>query len=147
MSDNIDVITELLIAQLLEDDLRNIASTKDVEQVQLEEVLSASSSPANPVCKPQIAPPSLAEFNIAQELFVASFRLASDAALAESLRTQDTSIVANQQHAQKVAAGEKKILLDAEFAKRLQDIFDNDEDVGDAAHDADRWSIKLVSDE
>jgi len=145
MSDNIDVITELLIAQLLEDDLRNIASTKDAEQVQLEEVLSASSSPANPVCKPQIGPPS--EFNIAQELFVASFRLASDAALAESLRTQDTSIVANQQHAQKVAAGEKKILLDAEFARRLQDIFDNDEDVGDAAHDADRWSIKLVSDE
>ncbi|KAJ7432895.1 hypothetical protein B0H11DRAFT_2123541 [Mycena galericulata] len=107
-----DVLSELLIAQLLEEDLRLLGSAKEAERLQLDQVLAV---------------------DIALEIYAEDARVSSDAAYAQ--RFQNSNI-ADLQYAQKVAASEKKLMLDAEFARRLQAVDDDGQDT-DQVKDAE----------
>ncbi|KDQ60169.1 hypothetical protein JAAARDRAFT_597882 [Jaapia argillacea MUCL 33604] len=119
-----DALTELLIAQLLQEDLRDAAATKEAEKIQLDLVLADSAMRKGHIPKRSYntrsnTPP--ADGDVALELLAADARLTGDAVYAQSLQLSDeASVVANMQFAMRVAAAEKKALLDAEFARRLQ---------------------------
>jgi hypothetical protein len=137
-----DLSTELLISQLLEEDLRSIEYGKYAEQLQLDEFPADSSTP-------QLKEPSFVDDEeTAVRLFVQGSRLSTDAACAELLQhSVDVSNVASQQLAQKLAAAERKYLLDAEFAKRLQAADDGGEvDTDDPQmQDAERYLFHSIT--
>ena len=116
-----DISTELLIAQLLEEDLANIEHGKVAEQIQLNLILHGTPETTQPHSQEVGDDPDTDE-DLAMRMFVESARITGDSAYAQSL--YDPFDVASYQLAQKLAAAEKKIMLDAEFAKRLQAVHD-----------------------
>ncbi|PCH44865.1 hypothetical protein WOLCODRAFT_78291 [Wolfiporia cocos MD-104 SS10] len=120
-----DILSELLVAQLLEEDLRNLAFAQEAEQVQLEEALAVSSLAAgcNPKLKQKaVTEEALRDVDIAFQTLAAEVRLSSDAAYAQSLQHLDDSNAAASRHqALRLAAAERKYMLDAEYARRLQE--------------------------
>ncbi|KAF9652364.1 hypothetical protein BDM02DRAFT_3089237 [Thelephora ganbajun] len=132
-----DISTELLIAQLLEEDLANIEHGKVAEQIQLDLVLYDDPDITQPHSQKVDDEPDTDE-DLAIRLFVENARVTGDAAYAQSLH--NSFDVASYQLAQKLAAAEKKIMLDAEFAKRLQAANDSGEIDTDAPEmqDADK---------
>ena len=132
-----DISTELLIAQLLAEDLANIEHGKVAEQVQLNLILYGTPETPQPHSQKVDDAPDTDE-DLAMRMFVESARVTGDFAYAQSLH--DTFDVASYQLAQKLAAAEKKIMLDAEFAKRLQAVGDAGQVDTDAPEmqDADR---------
>jgi hypothetical protein len=134
---SLDIETELLIAQLLEEDLAAIENGKVAEKLQLNLVLC--DDPNIPQPHSQKVDDNLeTDEDLAIRMFAESARVTADAALAQSL--YNPFDVASYQLAQKLAAAEKKIMLDAEFAKRLQAAGDSGEIDPDAPEmqDADR---------
>lgn len=134
---SIDIETELLIAKLLEEDLTTIENGKVAEQLQLNLVLHGDPNTAQPHSQKVDNDPDTDE-DAAIRMLAESARVTADAALAQSL--YNPFDVASYQLAQKLAAAEKKIMLDAEFAKRLQAADDSGEIDADAPEmqDADR---------
>lgn len=131
-----DIATELLIAQLLEEDLANVEHGKVAEQLQLNLILYGSPEPPQPHSQQDDNGPESDE-DVATRMLVESARLTGDAAYAQSLNSFD---IASYQLAQKLAAAEKKIILDTEFAKRLQAAADSGDIDTDAPEmqDADK---------
>lgn len=123
-----DIATELLIAQLLEEDLANVEHGKVAEQLQLNLMVHDSPEPPQPHSQKVNDRPETDE-DVAARMLVDSARITGDSAYAQSLNAFD---VASYQLAQKLAAAEKKLMLDAEFARRLQAA----EDSGDIDTDA-----------
>ncbi|KAI0084696.1 hypothetical protein BDY19DRAFT_1060100 [Irpex rosettiformis] len=115
-----DVASELLIADLLEEDLRNVA--KEIQHLgnaQQSESLKDDADQLN-------------DFAVALAMLAADVRMSGDAAYAQALQhSDDAASIANRQYAQQLLAAEKKIALDAEFARRLQQL----EDRGTAGND------------
>nr|GAT58831.1 predicted protein [Mycena chlorophos] len=134
MAHDSDALSELLIAQLIEEDLRLISATNDAERMQLDHALAASAQASGRI--PKFSKPLPAEEDqlVALNVFAADARLTGDAAYAQKVQSQS---LADMQYAQKIAAAEKKLMLDAEFARRLQAMDDGGEDM-DAADDAER---------
>jgi len=140
-----DVVDGLLVAEILQRDLDDIFNANEAEKMQIEEVLAASARTARVI--PNLT--SVREYNettldhdIALQLVAADARRVSDSAYAESLQLdQDAAFVANQQEAQRVVASDKKLMLDAAFARRLQELLDSDEIELDERQDIDRYSI------
>ena len=116
-----DISTELLIAKLLEEDLANIEHGKVAEQLQLNLILCDTPDTIPPHSQEVDDVPETDE-EVAMRMFVENARVTGDAAYAQSLH--NSLDIASYQLAQKLAAAEKKILLDAEFAKRLQAVED-----------------------
>ncbi|KZT28083.1 hypothetical protein NEOLEDRAFT_1161274 [Neolentinus lepideus HHB14362 ss-1] len=115
-----DVLSELLIAQLLEEDMQSLASAKAAEKLQLDTVIAQSAQAKQRIPKVSKPVPKTDE-DLALELLAADSRLTSDAAYAQMLQqTTDVNIVAGRHSAMQLAAAERKALLDAEFARRLQ---------------------------
>ena len=115
---SVDTLSELLIAQLLEDDMRMLTDAREAERLQLTDI-PGKAAPQNVE----------SDEDIAFKLFMEEARLNGDAALAQALQqSTDSSAIAGQQLAQKLAAAEKKFVLDAEFARRLQERTDHDDD-------------------
>ena len=131
-----DIATELLIAQLLEEDLANVEHGKVAEQLQLNLILYDSPEPPGPHSQKVDEEPQSDE-DVAARMFVESARLTGDSAYAQNLNSFDA---ASYQLAQKFAAAEKKIMLDAAFARRLQAVVDSGELDTDAPdmQDADK---------
>lgn len=133
-----DVLSEMLIAQLIEEDMRMLASHHQAESLQFTQVLADSTKGEGgiqQVARPE--PPQ--DIEMAARLWAEEARLSGDAALAQSLQhSDDVEATANRQYAMRLAASEKKAMLDLEFAKRLQ-AADDDADL-DAPHmmDAER---------
>lgn len=148
---NDDVLSELLIAQLLEEDLRLLAQAQEAERIQLAHVLSQSrlllptalSGSREPSPFPSAADADLTEKDseIALQMMVVEARLEGDAAYArELLRVQNAGMIADQQAAQKWAATEMKANLDKEFAKRLQRLQEEGRDInGPDMRDVERY--------
>ena len=137
-----DVASELLIAQLLEEDLANIERGKVAEQLQLNFILYDSPEPPQPHSqKVDDGPGTETDQDIATRTFVRDARLTGDSTYAQSLNGND---IASYQLAQKLAATEKKIMLDAEFARRLQAVVDNGRIDMDAPEmqDADKYVVE-----
>jgi len=132
-----DISTEILIAQLLEEDLASIEHGKVAEQLQLNLILYGTLDASQPHSQKIDDTPATDE-DVATRMLVDSARMTGDAAYARSL--QNSFDIASHQLAQKLAAAEKKIMLDAEFAKRLQAAVDSGEMDTDAPEmqDADR---------
>ena len=123
MSNDSDVSTELLIAQLLQEDLRDIAYAQEAENAQLSQALIDSAHAAGRFSKKSKAtdygPPTDAD--LALRMLAEEARISSDAAFAQSLQHEnDTNVATSRMFALKMAAAEKKFMLDAEFARRLQ---------------------------
>ncbi|KAI0360484.1 hypothetical protein OH77DRAFT_1501240 [Trametes cingulata] len=136
---NNDMLTELLIAQMLEEDMRHLEDMRAAEQLQLGEALRTSALAAGRFPK-RSHPTKLghSDQDVALEILSAEVIANKDAVIAQALQHQeDSNLVASRQYAQKLAAAEKKCALDAEFARRLQQALDDgDEDVEmrDAEH-------------
>jgi hypothetical protein len=120
-----DVSTDLLVAELLYAEFREFSFAKAAEDLQLAEFFSSSDSPAKMETDN--------DMELTLRLVAEDVRIASDAAYARLLQqTGDTdivNIVAGQQLAQKLAAAEKKTLIDVEFAKKLQDMINSGKDL------------------
>lgn len=116
-----DHLSELLIAQLFEEDLQNLKYQDEAERIQLEEIMGGKSS-LNPVTYASTTPD---DAKYALELQMKDAVQTGDALYAQSLQMGDASLVAGMQYALKLAAMERNIALDNEFAKRLQEVDDS----------------------
>ena len=138
-----DLLSELLIARLLQEDLDLWASAVEAERIQLDGILTSSAPDTMDhnieiIC-PSISEPLVDDGDLALAIFAADARLTSDAAYVESLQlSEEASFVASQQYAQTVAAAEKKLLLDTEFARKLQDAENAGTAKSGVLEDADR---------
>ncbi|KIM74131.1 hypothetical protein PILCRDRAFT_828552 [Piloderma croceum F 1598] len=121
-----DLLSELLIAQLLQEDLDLWTFAVEAEKIQLDGILTSSAPDTMDhnmeITCPFVSEPPVDDGDLALAIFAADARLTSDAAYVESLQlSEEASFVASRQYAQTVAAAEKKLLLDTEFARKLQD--------------------------
>ncbi|CAL1708947.1 unnamed protein product [Somion occarium] len=117
-----DVLSELLVAQLLEEDMRTFADAREAERLQMTQVLADSSRASGRIPKKFNIKDTMSDGDVALQLMAEEARLSGDAALAQALQhSVDSSVTAGQQEAQRLAAAEKKLMLDAEFARRLQE--------------------------
>lgn len=130
LSHAVDVASEVLIADLLEEDLRALIK-EGIQQGQ-----GHSSE-----CSAEPTDQSTGDFAIALAVLAADVRMSSDAAYAQSLQhSDDTASVASRQYAQQLCATEKRIALDVEFARRLQRL----EDTGKIKAGDDLQDIEAV---
>lgn len=139
---NDDALSELLIAQLLEEDLRLLAQAQEAERIQVKQALSDTSHLGQPGkthnhANKRIPSPShirdhvdqvQKDTNVALQLMVAEARIGGDVAVAQEMKRAQDSTLLDQQAAQKWAAAEVKSMLDAEFARKLQEMEDEFED-------------------
>ncbi|KAI0938557.1 hypothetical protein AcV5_000209 [Taiwanofungus camphoratus] len=136
-SNEVDAPTELLIAQLFEEDLRTSFYTQEAERMQLNQALADSALAAGQIPHEPAASVRgfLTDSDIALEWSIADARVSGDAAYAQVLQhSEDVNTIMSQQYAQRIAAIEKKALLDAEYARKLQDINDTGRaDIDDAS--------------
>jgi hypothetical protein len=141
---SIDISTELLIAQLLEEDLANIGHGKVAERLQLNLILYGTPDIAQPHSQ-KLDDDLDTDGDVATRMLVKSARVTGDAAYAQNLHNSFDA--ASYQLAQKLAAAETKIMLDAEFAKRLQAVHDAGEVDTDAPEmqDADKYVAECPS--
>ena len=147
---NSDVLTELLIAKLLEEDLLSIEDTRTAEVLQLHEALNSSALAAGRFPRKfqpmQGTPVRQTDHDFAIDVLAAEINANKDALMAQALQhAEDSNMAASRQYAQKLAAAEKKCLLDAEFARRLQQQFDDGQDDERAMRDAERCRRSFVS--
>ncbi|KAJ7627525.1 hypothetical protein DFH06DRAFT_1227387 [Mycena polygramma] len=129
-----DILSEILIAQLLQEDLCFLGSAKEAERLQLDQVFAVSARAKGRI--PKFSEAALApkeDEDVALEILAEDARVTSDAAYAQRVQS---STIADMQYAQKVAAAEKKLMLDAEFAKQLQAVDDEGRDT-DKVKDAE----------
>lgn len=89
-----DVLTDLLIAQLLEDDLKALSHAQAAEKLQLDHVLAASSLASGrfPKFSKRGSGPEPLDGDFAFEILTADARCTSDAAYAKSFAVQRRSI-------------------------------------------------------
>jgi uncharacterized protein (DUF1501 family) len=135
-----DVLDGLFVAEILQHDLDDIVSAQEAERLQIEEILVATAVDKlrAGVDIPKYGAPH-SDRELALQLLIADARRASDSAYAEKLQVdQDATLMASLQEAQRVAAAEKKFMLDAAFAKRLQEIMDSEGIEVDREQDVDR---------
>jgi hypothetical protein len=104
-----DVLSEILIAQLLEEDLRLLGSAKEAERLQLDQVLAISARAKGRIPKFSAttgASVIKGDEDVALEVLAEDARVSSDAAYAQRVQT---STIADMQYAQRVAAAEKSV--------------------------------------
>lgn len=143
-AESFDISTELLIAQLLQEDLANLEHGKVAEQVQLNLILYDNPDPPQPHSQKVDDEPETDEV-LAARMLVDNARLTADVAYAQKLHHSFDP--ASYHLAQTLAAAEKTLMLDAEFAKRLQAAGDSgkfDMDAPDM-QDADKYVAERFS--
>ncbi|THH30196.1 hypothetical protein EUX98_g3975 [Antrodiella citrinella] len=135
-----DVLSELLIAQLLEEDMRILSNQQEAETLQITQAIADSVRGKSRIPM-RAARETTPDVDVALRIMAEEARLSGDAALAQSLQhSTDAEATANRQCAMRLAASDKKDLLDAEFARRLQEVDEEEEDM-DAPHMKDAESV------
>ncbi|KAI0674525.1 hypothetical protein C8Q78DRAFT_1015358 [Trametes maxima] len=127
---NNDMLTELLIAKMLEDDMRALENARAAEELQLSEAMQSSALAAGRFPR-RVQPVSLgvSDEDVAFDILSSEILANKDAAIAQAMQhAEDSNVIASKQYAQKLAAAEKKCALDAEFARRLQEAMNNGEE-------------------
>ncbi|KAI0766296.1 hypothetical protein BC629DRAFT_1596451 [Irpex lacteus] len=138
MAAAVDTASELLIAQLLEDDLRVAEEARQLEQAQLEQSLKDSALLSGKFPKRTKPVAETSDVALALAMLAADVRMSSDAAYAQALQhSDDAASIASRQYAQQLLAAEKKVALDVEFARRLQQL-ENSGDIDENMDDAER---------
>lgn len=122
-----DIASQMLIAELLNEELNDRLSSQYAEQLQANELsaieLHEGGTAATP--QPEVVVP-VDDFELALRLSASDTRACGDAALAAKYQLHlDANFTAGRQYAQQVAAAEAKIILDAEYARRVQAAYDN----------------------
>lgn len=127
---NDDMLNELLIAKLLEDDMHALENARAAETLQLQEALSTSALAAGRFPKKNVKNRGSSDHeDVVLDVLAAEIYANRDALLAQALQhAEDSAMAASRQYAQRLAAAEKKCVLDAEFAKRLQQVIDDGDD-------------------
>ena len=141
---NADMLNELLIAKLLEDDMLALENARAAEELQFHEALSSSALASggfpDKAKASAVGAVGKTDNDLVLDVLGAEINASKDALMAQALQhAEDSNMAASRQYAQKLAAAEKKCLLDAEFARRLQlqlDDGDDDDDMLDL--DAER---------
>jgi hypothetical protein len=107
-----DVLSELLIAQLLEEDLRLLGSVQEAERLQFDQVIAVSARATGRIPKfsgaAGVHAAAKDDGDFALEIYTEDARISSDSAYAQRVQTSN---VADLQYAQKVAAAEKSVSL------------------------------------
>ena len=146
--DTTDQASELLIAQLLEEDLRLVEEARQLEQAQLAQSLKDSALLSGKIPKKTLPATETDDMAIALTMLAADVRVGSDAAYAQTLQhSDDVASIASQQYAQRLLAAEKKVALDIEFARRLQQLEDRgeaDDEMNDAETVLGRGEIERI---
>ncbi|KAG6916428.1 hypothetical protein DXG01_006832 [Tephrocybe rancida] len=137
-----DVLSEQLIAQLLQEDLNLLESFRQAEKLQLDQVMATSARAQGriPTYSKQNAVVNDPDNDavLAFEMYVADARVSSDAAYAQTVQNEAfTANTVDWQFAQRLAANERKFNLDAEFARRLQAMDDEGRSDIDNVKDAE----------
>ncbi|KAG6861297.1 hypothetical protein C0995_001851 [Termitomyces sp. Mi166 len=138
-----DVLSERLISQILQDDLAMLESYRQAEKLQLDQVFATSARAHGRIPKyskqDAIKDHLDIDADYAFELYVSDALSSSDASYAQTVQNEVfTTNTVDWQLAQKLAANERKINLDAEFARRLQAIDDEGRTDIDQIKDAER---------
>lgn len=143
MTTTVDHQSELLVLQLLTEDLRSVSDAEHAERINFNEALLATADGDEPM---DVAPDdNTNDASFALMLFAHEAQIAQDLAYAECLQHEDVTTSASRQFAQKLAANERKIAIDADFAAKLQGLIDNGQDHGNAnAMDADRLAASRL---
>lgn len=141
-----DPSTNLLISELLYDELREFTFAKEAEALQLAEL--AIVFDASEEKQSKLLPVGVDDdIQLILRLVAEDLRVATDFAYAEALQQAGdvhvTDNIASLQFAQKLAATEKKSLIDAQFAKKLQDLSDSGQNI-DAFDDAERYAYDCL---
>ena len=114
-----------------------LESTRAAEELQFNEAVNSSALAAGRFPK-KLKSGATMHKDPVLDVFASELVAAKDALLAQSMQqAEDSNMVVSRQYAQKLAAAEKKSMLDAEFARRLQQAVDDGEDI-DAMEDAER---------
>jgi hypothetical protein len=128
-----DYLSEQLIAELLEEDLRLLQSAQEAERLALSD-LSDPNAMDQDTCHPNkelVEADSLSnDERAALEAIMADLRLATDAEYAQRLQAAQTIAMSDAQIAMKLSATENNVALDYEFAKKLAEsdtYFDTDD--------------------
>ncbi|KIM87743.1 hypothetical protein PILCRDRAFT_259554 [Piloderma croceum F 1598] len=122
MAATMDLQSELVILQLLDDDLRAVSLAEDARKINVDIILTPSVSDTESVHSVIELP---WDGDITLGLAAADEQIARDQAFVELLQSQETSLAVSRQYAQKLAATEQKLRIDSEFARRLQDRTDD----------------------
>ncbi|KAG5654567.1 hypothetical protein H0H81_000092 [Sphagnurus paluster] len=135
-----DLLSEQLIAQLLQNDLADLESSMQAEKLQLDQVIAVSGG-ARGRKSPKDSSDALAapdtDAELALRMYISDAQLINDGEYAQAIQSQTSAAdTVDWQYAQRLAANERKISLDAEFARRLQAIDDQGQDI-DAIVDAE----------
>ncbi|KAA1473977.1 hypothetical protein DENSPDRAFT_840520 [Dentipellis sp. KUC8613] len=150
-----DALSQALIAQLLEEEMKDMTSARFAERLQLSEAMQKPNGKGKqgeasmPLVNDTTKDVEMDDFAYALQVIADDTRVSSDAVFAAKMQLDnDASFMAGHQYAQQVAAAEKKILLDAEFARKLQDAHDSGQkDLDDESmKDADEVLEKDVVD-
>lgn len=120
----LDARSELAIFQILQEDLQSIAFASQAEKLQLAEIMAASAPPKGKEISCELP---LTDQDIALQLSTSENHLALDHAYAELLQNEDAMFAISMQEAQRLAAAEQKARIDCEFARKLQNTLDNNE--------------------
>ena len=143
-----DQASELFIAQLLEEDLRLVEEARQLEQAQLAQSLKDSALLSGKIPKKTLPATEPDDMAIALTMLAADVRVGGDAVYAQALQhSDDVASIASQQYAQRLLAAEKKIALDIEFARRLQQLEDRgeaDDEMNDAEAVLGRGEIERI---
>ncbi|KAI0066084.1 hypothetical protein BV25DRAFT_1868368 [Artomyces pyxidatus] len=140
--DTMDLSSQMLIAQLLEEEMQKLTSAEFAENLQVKEALQSDGNQTKG--KRYISPsPDIVDedLQMALQLSAHDARISSDAALAAKVQQDDDAdFRASYHYAQQVAASENKFALDAEFARSLQKMDEiGTQDIDDPMmQDADR---------
>ncbi|KAI8986715.1 hypothetical protein BD414DRAFT_486849 [Trametes punicea] len=122
---NNDMLTELLITQLLEADMKDLENARAAEQLQLSEATRASADPSRFTEHIEPVTSGRSDEDVVLEILSAEISESKDALIAQALQhAEESNVIASRQYAQRLAAAEKKYALDAEFARRLQEAID-----------------------
>lgn len=125
---DVDAASQLLIAELLNDELNERLSYQYAEQLQAHELSEAElhESEMPTTSQPKAVAPVVDDFEMALRLYAADSRASGDAALAATHQLHlDANFTAGRQYAQQVAAAETKLALDAEYARQIQAAYDD----------------------
>ncbi|KZT10255.1 uncharacterized protein LAESUDRAFT_672944 [Laetiporus sulphureus 93-53] len=143
-SGDADVLSELLIAQLLDDDVQTMIGFQAAQKAQLAEIITDSAPGKGKAPQREESDEEMLcdDNDLAIQLFAETVRLSRDAALAQSLQhSHNASATADLQYAQQLVAADKKLLLDSEFARRLQEATDRGDNDIDTANFRDAESV------
>ena len=107
---SVDLLSEQLIARLLENDLLSLQSFKQAESLQLEQVLATSAETHGRIIGHSIKMTSDADEDLAYELYVENARVSSDAAYAQAMQNEaNARETRDHQYALQLAAAERYV--------------------------------------